>query len=232
MFYDETQAIKACEEEPSLIFQLMKEGHFQIVEELLNRKKVPLTTQDEQGNTVLMQLLRYRKYDLVLKCMKRPDFEINHQNSEGNTFAHFLVTQDYVHVAKIIKELSKNKEFIPNIVNGEGKTILDLSIEKNYFCTTLHILKDNKFDSINLVSFRNLYLTYVKSNLYGKYTKLTNLELIMNSLKKKKELLPRLQELIEVIQKNKQLIQEELLKNRVTLLDHIIQEAYGENMVH
>ncbi len=229
MFYDEAQALKACEEEPSLIFRLMKEGHFQIVEELLDKKLVPLTTEDEQKNTVLMQLIRYKKYELVYKYMKRQDFSVNHQNSDGNTFAHFLVTQDYVHVAKIIKELSKNKEFLPNIVNNNGKTILDLSIEKNYFCTTLHILKISKFDYIDLVSFRNLYLTYVKSNMYGKYTKLSNLELIMKSLKKKEGLLPRLQELVEHIQGNMTPIKEELLENRSTLLDRMIQDAYSES---
>ena len=229
MFYDEAQALKACEEEPSLIFRLMKEGHFQIVEELLDKKLVPLTTEDEQKNTVLMQLIRYKKYELVYKYMKRQDFSVNHQNSDGNTFAHFLVTQDYVHVAKIIKELSKNKEFLPNIVNNNGKTILDLSIEKNYFCTTLHILKISKFDYIDLVSFRNLYLTYVKSNMYGKYTKLSNLELIMKSLKKKEGLLPRLQELVEHIQGNMAPIKEELLENRSTLLDRMIQDAYSES---
>ena len=229
MFYDEAQALKACEEEPSLIFRLMKEGHFQIVEELLDKKLVPLTTEDEQKNTVLMQLIRYKKYELVYKYMKRQDFSVNHQNSDGNTFAHFLVTQDYVHVAKIIKELSKNKEFLPNIVNNNGKTILDLSIEKNYFCTTLHILKISKFDYIDLVSFRNLYLTYVKSNMYGKYTKLSNLELIMKSLKKKQGLLPRLQELVEHIQGNMAPIKEELLENRSTLLDRMIQDAYSES---
>ena len=229
MFYDEAQALKACEEEPSLIFRLMKEGHFQIVEELLDKKLVPLTTEDEQKNTVLMQLIRYKKYELVYKYMKRQDFSVNHQNSDGNTFAHFLVTEDYVHVAKIIKELSKNKEFLPNIVNNNGKTILDLSIEKNYFCTTLHILKISKFDYIDLVSFRNLYLTYVKSNMYGKYTKLSNLELIMKSLKKKQGLLPRLQELVEHIQGNMAPIKEELLENRSTLLDRMIQDAYSES---
>ena len=32
MFYDETQAINACEEDPSLIFELIKEGHLDLVD--------------------------------------------------------------------------------------------------------------------------------------------------------------------------------------------------------
>ena len=39
MFYAEEQAILACEEDPSLIFELMKEGHFYLVDNLLKKKK-------------------------------------------------------------------------------------------------------------------------------------------------------------------------------------------------
>ena len=38
MFYDETQATNACEEEPSLIFELIKEGHLELVDKLLKKK--------------------------------------------------------------------------------------------------------------------------------------------------------------------------------------------------
>lgn len=230
MFYDEVQALQACEEAPSLIFQLMKEGHFELVDEFLQKKIVPLSTADEHENTVIMQLLRYKQYDLVLKYMKKEEADINHQNDDGNTFAHFLVAKDYVHVAKIIKELNKNKAFIPNIKNFEGKTILDLSIEKNYFCTTVHILKDKRFDNIDILSFQNLYQTYIKSNLYGKYTKLTNLELIVGNLGKKDSLLPRLQKLVDHINEEMDNIKEEILTNRMTLLDGMIKEAFQEGI--
>ncbi len=228
MFYNEVQAIKACEEDPSLIFQLMKEGYFELVQECLAKKKVPLSQIDEQGNTILMQLLRYKQYDLVLKYIKKEEVDINHQNQDGNTFAHILVSRDYIHVAKIMKELEKKKDFLPNIKNNEGKTILDLSIEKNYFCTTLNVLKDKRFDSIDIVSFKNLYLTYIKSNVYGKYTKVSNLESIVSSLGKKNTLLPRIERLVETIRKEMKSIQAEIMKNQSTLLDLYIQEAINE----
>ena len=56
MFYAEEQALLACEEEPSLIFELMKEGYFELVDNLLRRKKVSVATTDENGNNVLMKL--------------------------------------------------------------------------------------------------------------------------------------------------------------------------------
>ena len=46
MFYDEMQAMKACEEEPSLIFELIKEGHFTIVDKLLKKKLVLVKLND------------------------------------------------------------------------------------------------------------------------------------------------------------------------------------------
>lgn len=44
MFYDETQATLACEEEPSLIFELIKEGHLELVDKLIKKKIVSLNT--------------------------------------------------------------------------------------------------------------------------------------------------------------------------------------------
>ena len=69
MFYDETQATLACEEDPSLIFELIKEGHLELVDKLIKKKTVRLNKIDEDGNTVLMRLLKSKKYDLVEKYM-------------------------------------------------------------------------------------------------------------------------------------------------------------------
>ena len=148
MFYDETQAITACEEEPSLIFALMKEGHFELVDKILKKKLVSAAEIDEDGNTVLMKLLKLKQYDLVLKYMNNSDFEVNHQNKDGNTFAHIVATKDYVHVAPIIKKLKKNKEFSPNLKNNNGETVLDVSIQSGYLWTTLKFLEDYRFNNI------------------------------------------------------------------------------------
>lgn len=51
MFYDETQATTACEEEPSLIFELIKEGHLELVDKLIKKKIVSLNTIDQDSNT-------------------------------------------------------------------------------------------------------------------------------------------------------------------------------------
>ena len=120
MFYDEAKAIESCIEDPSLIFELIKEGHFELVDKLLTKKLVDINTCDESGNNVLMRLLKRGQYELVLKHMKNKKLNINHQNYDGDTFAHILVSINYVNVLEIIKALVKNKEFLPNIKNNKG----------------------------------------------------------------------------------------------------------------
>ena len=225
MFYDEEQALKACEEEPSLIFELMKEGHMQLVDFLLKKKKVSLKTIDQDGNTILMKLLKMKQYDLVEKYINDINSDINHQNNDGNTFAHLLATKDYVHTANIIKKLRRNKEFMPNVRNNEGKTILDLAISTGNLCTTLKLLEDKRFNDIDLVSFTNLYNTFVKSEEFGKYTKLMNLETIISELSKKSRLLPRVEEIISLVKKNFDIIKNELMNNKLTFMDNIVKNV-------
>ena len=228
MFYDETQATKACEEEPSLIFELIKEGHFELVDKLLKKKIVKLNTIDQDGNTVLMRLLKSKKYDIVEKYMNDLNSDINHQNKDGNTFTHLLATKDYVHTANIIKKLKRNKEINPNIRNNEGKTILHIAISTGNLCTTLKLLEDKRFNNIDLVSFNNLYNTFIKSDDFGKYTKLTNLETIVNELSKKSRLLPKVKEIVDLVKNNFDIIKNELMNNKLTFMDNIVKNVLME----
>ena len=213
MFYDVDKTMRAVEEEPSLIFELIKEGHIDLVDRLLKRKKVDINTCDDAGNSVLVRLLRHGDYDVVLNHMGNKDWDVNHQNLDGNTFAHYLVSINYVNVMEIIKKLTRNKDFLPNIKNNKGETILDKSINDNYIYTTVKILEDSRFDNIDVVSFKNLYDTYIKSNRYGKYSKINNLEVILDSLTDK-DLLPRMKKLVGFIQNNFDKIKEEVLTSQ------------------
>ena len=44
MFYDEDKTMLACKDEPSLIFELIREDHFEFVDKLLTKKKVDINT--------------------------------------------------------------------------------------------------------------------------------------------------------------------------------------------
>ena len=224
MFYDETKTIIACSEDPSLIFELIKEGHFELVDKLLTTNKVDINTCDENGNNVLMKLLKKGQYDLVLKHMKSKKLDINHQNYEGDTFAHLLVSINYVNIVEIIKTLAKNKDFMPNIKNNKGETILDKSINDDYIYTTVKILEDKRFNNIDIVSFKHLYETYIETNKYGKYTKFTNLESILDNLAEK-TLLPTMEKLIRIIKENFEYIKERLINNKKTGINDIINDV-------
>ena len=231
MFYDEEKAMLACEEDPSLIFELIKEEHFETVDKLLSKHKININVCDESGNNILVRLLRKGQYDFVLKHMKDKDWDVNHQNNDGNTFAHILVLINYINVIEIIKQLKKNKKFLPNIKNNSGETILDRSINSNYIYTTVKILEDRRFNSIDIASFKKIYDTYVKTNKYGKYTKLANLEIIMDSLDEK-DLVPRMTKLVDYFKKDYVDIKDEVINNnRMNKMDTIIDKVLNESNI-
>ena len=228
MFFDEAKAVKACEEDPSLIFELIKEEHFELVDKILSKKKVSVNVVDCAGNDVVTRLLKARQYDLVLKYMKKKEWDVNHQNLDGNTFAHYLVSINYVAVLDIIKQLRKNKNFLPNIKNKKGESILNKSINDNYIYTTLKVLEDDRFNSIDVLSFTRIIDTYIKSSAYGKYSKINNLEVILDSLDQKDGLLPVMEQMIRNIRDNLDIIKIEIMKNRSRHLESVIDQVLSE----
>ena len=227
MFYDEIQAIETCEEEPSQIFNLIDEGHMEIVEKLLDKKKISINITNEHGDDILSYLLMKNYYNLVLSYMKDKEWNVNHQNKDGDTFAHILVTKNYLDVRDITKELHKKKSFIPNIRNKNGETILDKSLNKDNIYTTLSILKDKRFNNIDIVSFKNLYEKYVKSEEYGTYSKINNLDAIISNLKNK-PLLPKLTQMIDTLINDSESIKNLLKQGDIKTLDSIIDKVLGE----
>ena len=214
MFYDEQQAISSCIEEPSLVFELIKEGYFDIVDRLLSKHKIDINVCDQNGNDILVRLLMKGKYSLVLKHMKNKDWDVNHQNKDGNTFAHILVLINYVYVMDIIKKLIKNKDFMPNIKNNNGETILDRSINNNYIYTSIKILEDKRFNNIDIASFKKLYDTYIKTNKYGTYT----------------EVVTRMKKVVKYFKRDYSDIKDEVLsKNKTNKIDGIIKTVLVES---
>ena len=130
-----------------------------------------------------------------------------------------------------IKQLRKNKKFLPNIKNNMGETILDRSINSNYIYTTAKILEDKRFNSIDIASFKKFYDTYVKTNKYGKYTKLANLEIIMDSLDEK-DLVPRMSKLLNYFRRDYSDIKDEVINdNKTNKMDSIINKVLKESNV-
>ena len=85
MFYDETQAINKCEEEPSLIFSLIDEDHKELVDKLLTDKTVDINIKNIEEYDVLSYMLKKSWYDLVLKHMKNKKCRLSAHYSRFRT---------------------------------------------------------------------------------------------------------------------------------------------------
>ena len=221
MFSSEQQIFNACIEEPSLVFNLVKRGCYDLVERLVEENVVNVNVCDTVGNDLVTRMLKARQYDLVLKFMKKRNWDVNHQNIDGNTFGHILALDDSVAALKIVEQLTKKKNYIPNIKNNKGETVLDRAINSNYVFTAFKILEDKRFNNIDVVSFKKLCNSCVKNTYYGKYAKLNNLEIIVNNLDKK-ELDTPLRNIVDEISDNMDIIKTEIMKNKSILLDSII----------
>ena len=227
MFYDEQQAFNACSDEPSLIFALIKEGHFSVVEALVEKNKIDVNLCDSLGNDVVTRLLKAKQYELVLKLMKKRNWDMNHQNIDGDTFGHILALDNSVSALMIISELIKKKNYLPNIRNNKGETIFDRAINNNYIGAAFKILEDKRFNNISVLSFRNLCYASIKNVYYGKYSKLNNLEIIVESLEKK-ELVPSMQMVIDKINDNLEEIKNEIMDDGYSVLENIIETSLEE----
>lgn len=224
MFYDETITINNCEQNPELIFLLIKEGYKDVIDKILSKKSFDINITDKDGNTVLMKLLKKGYLDLVVKYMKDKRWDVNHQNIDGDTFGHILFSIKDSKIVEIVKLLMKNKTFSPNIRNNKGDTILDLSIKNKSIYETAKILENKKFDNIGPLSFKKLFDTYIRTNKYGRYTKLSNLDMILGYLGKR-ELSPCVKEIIKTIKENYDEVKEEFINNKTDKIDYIFKNA-------
>ena len=217
----EQQLMNACKDEPSLIFKFINKGYFSIIEKLIDDNKINVNLEDGVGNDVVTRLLKAKQYDLVEKLMKKRNWDVNHKNVEGNTFGHILAYDNSLKAVKVVELLNKKKNFSPNIRNNKGETSFDRAINNNYLCTAMKFLKDKRFTSFDLNSFKNLYNVVFKSSEYGKYTKLDTLEVVVDNLEKK-DIDPNLLNVLDKIDENMDIIKKDILNDRSTVLDNLI----------
>ena len=65
----ETKTMELIEEDPSLVFELIKEDNIEFVDMLLKKKKVDINICDNYGNSILVRLLKAGAYDVVYNHM-------------------------------------------------------------------------------------------------------------------------------------------------------------------
>lgn len=221
MLNSEQQMISACKEEPSLIFKMINKGYFEVIEKLVEENSLDVNLVDGVGNDIVTRLLKARQYDLVVHLMKKKNWDVNHKNQDGNTFGHILANDNSLCAVKVVEQLNKKKNYIPNIKNNKGETILDRALNCNYLCTAIKIIEDKRFTSIDLSSFKSLCNALIKSNEYGKYTKINTLEIIVENFEKK-ELEPQVAALIGNLSDNMDSIKRDIMNNDSRLLDSLL----------
>ena len=167
MYNDKLNMYEACSDDPSLIFTLIKRGYFDVINELIDEKKIDVNICDSVGNDVCMRLLKAKQYDLVIKLMKKRNWNVN-----------------------------------------------------NYLISAIKFLEDKRFDNIEMGSLRKLYKVSIKNSTYGKYSKIDNLKIIVNSLDKK-QLSIEIRDVVDRINDNMDSIKEDLLKDSNRYLDRI-----------
>lgn len=86
-------------------------------------------------------------------------------------------------------------------------------------------MEDKRFNNIDLISIKKLYDSYIKNNNYGTYSKLNNLEIIVDNLSLK-DLLPTVNKLLDEITENIDKIKEQFLNNKLTYLDSLINNVF------
>lgn len=224
MFYDEEKTITACDNDPSLIFELLKEEHMEMLDKIISRKNFDINVLDADGNNIVMKLLRKGQFELVLKHLKNKKLDINHQNNDGNTLAHILISTKSIKIVDIYNELRRNKRFDPNVLNNDGETILDISIKNESTYMTSKILWDSRFNEVGVASFKKYYDAYIKNSAYGIYSKLCNLELIVGSLSIR-DVSPKVKMIINYLKNNFDIIKEEVKNNKTKSIDLYLNEV-------
>ena len=166
------QAIKAAEEDPSIIFELIKTDNDELLNHMLDESLIDVNLVSSNNDSLAIKLLKSAKYELVLKVIKNKNWNVNYQNDDKETFGHILAKINNVAVVPIFKELKKNKNFDINIRNKDDKTIFDISVESHNSYVSTKIIEDERFNDINIFEFLKFYETYIDTNEYGKYSKL------------------------------------------------------------
>ncbi len=222
---EQKNIIKSIEEDESKIFLLVKQGQFDIIENLITTGKINLLISDDLGNTIIYSLLRAKQYNLVELCLSKRKIDINHQNKDGNTISHMLVKDCTVHSANILNKITKKKNYIPNIKNNLGESVLDMSISSDYNYLGLKLVEDKRLVEIDFSCFEKLISTYVKNDKYGKITKVDNLEKIIYSMDKKIGLIPVIEELVKTMIDNLDIIKYEIMSNKFSYITNLLYEA-------
>ncbi len=222
------QAIKAAEEDPSIIFELIKTDNDELLNHMLDESLIDVNLVSSNNDSLAIKLLKSAKYELVLKVIKNKNWNVNYQNDDKETFGHILAKINNVAVVPVFKELKKNKNFDINLRNKDDKTIFDISVESHNAYVSTKIIEDERFNDINIFEFLKFYETYIDTNEYGKYSKINMIESILTM--DGRYVNTRMQELLNHLKDNFKNIKKDIENDDYNLLKSIIKECIYQYM--
>ena len=222
------QAIKAIEEDPSIIFELIKTDNDELLNHMLDESLIDVNLVSSNNDNLAIKLLKSAKYELVLKVIKNKNWNVNYQNDDKETFGHILAKINNVAVVPVFKELKKNKNFDINLRNKDDKTIFDISVESHNSYVSTKIIEDERFNDINIFEFLKFYETYIDTNEYGKYSKINMIESILTM--DGRYVNTRMQELLNHLKDNVKNIKKDIENDDYNLLKSIIKECIYQYM--
>jgi len=222
------QAIKAAEEDPSIIFELIKTDNDELLNHMLDESLIDVNLVSSNNDSLAIKLLKSAKYELVLKVIKNKNWNVNYQNDDKETFGHILAKINNVAVVPVFKELKKNKNFDINLRNKDDKTIFDISVESHNAYVSTKIIEDERFNDINIFEFLKFYETYIDTNEYGKYSKINMIESILTM--DGRYVNTRMQELLNHLKDNVKNIKKDIENDDYNLLNSIIKECIYQYM--
>ena len=222
------QAIKAAEEDPSIIFELIKTDNDELLNHMLDESLIDVNLVSSNNDSLAIKLLKSAKYELVLKVIKNKNWNVNYQNDDKETFGHILPKINNVAVVPVFKELKKNKNFDINLRNKDDKTIFDISVESHNSYVSTKIIEDERFNDINIFEFLKFYETYIDTNEYGKYSKINMIESILTM--DGRYVNTRMQELLNHLKDNFKNIKKDIENDDYNLLKSIIKECIYQYM--
>ena len=118
MVTDINELYNSCIEEPDVIFKMISMERFDVIEKLIDDNQINVNLVDSVGNDVVTRLLKAKQYNLVFELMKKRNWNVNHKNVDGDTFGHILAHDNSCWAIKVIEQLTKKKNYIPNTKNN------------------------------------------------------------------------------------------------------------------
>ncbi|MDR1261457.1 MAG: ankyrin repeat domain-containing protein [Rickettsiales bacterium] len=101
-------------------------GHTDTVEALLNAEGINVNAKDNNGATPLHSAIKNNRIDVVEVLLRAEGININEDDYSGSTPLHWAVYGGNVDIVKAL--LDKGASI--NVVNGDGDTPLDLTINE------------------------------------------------------------------------------------------------------